>query len=193
VRDCLAKHPDDRPPSARELFQRYEKALGRRIIVPRRTGVMPAVKLPASAGTPASAAAPPPRTAADRHAVQHSVEAVMPESMAMMKLKGFIHDLGGDIVESVPGLIRVRLTAPKPPPKGSGLFRLLDRTRQAPAATAAPPATELELQVERRDPSQASRLTITLVLRPGGGGVTPEWRTRCTEISRDFQAYLMGR
>jgi serine/threonine-protein kinase len=80
--------------------------------------------------------------------------------------------------------------APKPPPKESGLFRLIDRTRQA---TAAPPASELEVQVERRDPGQASRLTITLVLRPGAGGVTAEWRSRCTQISRDFQAYLMGR
>ena len=24
-------------------------------------------------------------------------------------------------------------------------------------------------------------------------GISPEWRNRCTQISRDLQAYLMGR
>jgi hypothetical protein len=47
--------------------------------------------------------------------------------------------------------------------------------------------------MERRDPAQASRLTITLVMKPGPGLVTPEWRTRCSQIGRDLQAYLMGR
>jgi hypothetical protein len=47
--------------------------------------------------------------------------------------------------------------------------------------------------MERRDPTQTNKLTITLVMRPDGGAVTPEWRTRCNQISRDLQAYLMGR
>ena len=54
-------------------------------------------------------------------------------------------------------------------------------------------STELELHMERRDPAQANRLTITLVLRPANGLATPEWRDRGTQIVRDLQAYLMGR
>src|SRR6202040_1500813 len=86
----------------------------------------------------------PARTAADRHAVQHSVEACMPEAMAMIKLKGFIHDLGGEVVESVPGMIRVRLTEAAAARKSKGLFGWMDRAR--PAA----PTTDLELHMERR-------------------------------------------
>ena len=110
----------------------------------------------------------------------------MPEAMAMIKLKGFIHDLGGEVVESVPGMIRVRLTETAAARKSKGLFGRMDRARPAAATT------DLELHMERRDPSQANRLTITLVMR-SGGLVTPEWRTRCGQIGRDLQAYLMGR
>ena len=46
----------------------------------------------------------------------------MLESMALLKLKGFIHDLKGQIVESVPGMIRVYLAeaqeGSKDPPSG---------------------------------------------------------------------------
>jgi serine/threonine-protein kinase len=196
VRACLAKHPGDRPSSARELFQRYEQALGKKLTLPRLSGLVPILRPPHVGGAAQAARLPsavPPRRAADRYAVQQSVESVMPESMAMIKLKGFIHDLGGDIVESSPGLIRVRLAqSPKETSKGSGGFSFNEHSRPAPVAL--PQATELELKVERHDPSHTSRLTITLVLRPGGGAlVTPEWRTRCTQISRDFQAYMMGR
>ena len=52
---------------------------------------------------------------------------------------------------------------------------------------------DIELHMERKDPTQANKLTITLVMRPGGGLITPEWRNRCNQIGRDLQAYLMGR
>ena len=57
----------------------------------------------------------------------------------------------------------------------------------------APQATNLELHMERLDPAQPNRLTISLVMRPEGGMMTPAWRERCNRIGRDLQAYLMGR
>jgi hypothetical protein len=52
----------------------------------------------------------------------------------------------------------------------------------------------MELHMEREDPSQPSRLTVTLLMRPAARGIaTPAWRTRCSQIGRDLQAYLMGR
>jgi serine/threonine-protein kinase len=178
VQSCLAKHPDGRPQSTKELADRYEQAVGKRLTLAVRRAAPP----PAPNGHAAAFA--PPR-AADRYAVQQSVEAAMPESIALLKLKGFIHDLGGDVVESVPGLIRVRVAAAKS--GAGGPSRMLDRARQA---AAAPRAAELELHMERRD---ASRLTVTLIIRNGHAGVTPEWRAQCERIGRDFQAYLGGR
>ncbi len=245
IRDCMEKHPEDRPKSALELALGYEKALGKRINVRRS----PATVTPASTPPPASPATPPeaqaglpagvpsrevrrltgpgPATAAgpnskavqrpsqlsqpapatasapitqtpppasritravERNTFQQSVEATMPEAMAMLKLKGFIFDLHGEIIESLPGKIRVRVPDPHPePPRKTGLFGW------GKAAPVVQNCAELELHVERKDPSQPGKLTITLVLRPQNGQPPAGWKERCRLIGRDFHAYLMGR
>jgi serine/threonine-protein kinase len=200
VLGCLAKFPDHRPATARDLALSYEQALGRKITTGRRTGFgpgavasatpRPAAPRTAVVPTVPSTTTPAPRLPVDRQAVEHSVEAVMPESMAMIKLKGFIFDLGGEVVESVPGMIRVRVPEPQAEKKKSGLFGW--GSKSAPLVQIVS-ATELELHMERRDPGQPSKLTVTLVMRATGGLITPEWRNRCNQIGRDLQAYLMGR
>ncbi|HVS39539.1 MAG TPA: serine/threonine-protein kinase [Gemmataceae bacterium] len=193
IRDCLGKHPDDRPPNAAELLRRYEQGLGKRFPLPRRSVAVPNLRAMLAAKDAAGPSTPPPtktvKTIADVHAIQHSFEARMPESMAMLKLKGFIHDLGGQVVDSVPGLIRVRLGEAVAEKKG-GLFGWMDRR---PPVQTVPATTEIELHMARPDPSQPGRLMIKLVLRPASGAATAEWKTRCNQISRDLQAYLMGR
>jgi serine/threonine-protein kinase len=195
VRRCLEKFPEQRYRSAMELAQRYEQALGRRINVVRRSAPNPAdaPNWPAgpTAGTgrlATTAQRPGPSTPAPRSVagMRHSVEAVMPEAMAMVKLKGFIYDLGGEVVESEPGLIRVRLPEKNAPKNAGGLFGWSK-------PTAAPPAAEVELHMERRDPAQPNKLTITLVVRPNSTLVSTEWHARCKRLGMDLQAYLMGR
>ncbi len=186
VMGCLDKYPEGRPRTAWDLALAYEKALGRRITGARSPG----------SGVRPAGAAPRPQPAApaaERHAFSQSLEATMPEAMALVKLKGFIYDLGGEVVESVPGMIKVRLVE-RSSEKKTGVFARIFSDGGRPAAVlSGPRATDIELHMERRDPTQASKLTITLVMRPDGGMVTPEWRNRCTQISRDLQAYLMGR
>ena len=177
VMGCLGKYPDDRPKDAWELAQSYEKALGRRIL-PARSGP--------TANEIARTAVPPPSRPVDGNAVNHSIEASMPESMAMIKLKGFVNDLGCELVESIPGLIRVRLGYR---PEKKGLFAWMGGR----AVLQAIESTDIELHMERRDPGQASKLTITLVMRPQGGPATADWKDHCTRITRDLRAYLMGR
>src|SRR4029077_18535045 len=116
VRSCLAKSPEDRPRTAEELGLQYEQALGKRIL-PIRSTSGPAVgpsHTPAPNKPPPPVVPPPTKRMTIRNVLQHSVEAVMPESMAMIKLKGFIHDLGGEVIESVPGMIKVRLGTTTP-------------------------------------------------------------------------------
>jgi serine/threonine-protein kinase len=204
VMSCLAKHPDQRPKSPHDLALAYEKALGRRLMVTRpshngttlkpangttlkptnasSTGVRPAVPVTVQMKKPDS-------RAVELSTIRQSVEASMPEAMALIKLKGFIFDLGGEVVESLPGLIKVRLVE-KPSESSGGSLGWPGRKS---AVVQRLQSTEIELHMERRDPTQSSRLTITLVMRPSGGLPTPEWRSRCGQISRDLQAYLMGR
>ncbi len=195
VRSCLAKSPDDRPQNAEELALRYEQALGKRIMPVRSAAAQPAVN-PLGPGTnalKARATAPPVQRLTNRGTVQHSVEAVMPEAMAMIKLKGFIHDLGGEVIESIPGMIRVRLANPQAEKKKRGLFGWLDRGggKSGLLETAATPV--LELRMERHDPNLPNNLTITLLICPGRGLLTSEWHAGCQKIGMDLKAYLMGR
>jgi serine/threonine-protein kinase len=113
----------------------------------------------------------------------------MPEAMAMLKLKGFIHDLGGEVVESEPGRIQVRLRGAPPKTAGSWLRWFGGGSPE----TAPQPGTDIELHMERLDARQSNRLMVTLLLRPEGAPATPQWRDRCQRIARDLQAYLMGR
>ena len=183
VHDCLAKTPNQRPRDAAELLKRYESALGKKL------GLAPLPAVPPAAAVSAAAA---PRDL-DHSAFTHTVEAAMPEAMAMIKIKGFLFDLGGEVQDSIPGMICVRM----PPPRGQGkprgsLFDWMNRVRQN-AIPDTPGGIDLELHMERRDPRQPNHLTITLLMRPTAGSMTLEWRNRCQGIGRDLGAYLMGR
>jgi hypothetical protein len=130
--------------------------------------------------------------------MRQEFEGAMPEAMAMLKIKGFLSDLGSEVVESLPGLIRVRLSEPgaESAKKKSGLFSLLDRgerNERKSAVLQTASATDLELRMERRNPNQPSLLTFTLIMRPLNGLMTVEWRNRCQKIGIDLRAYLMGR
>lgn len=206
VRRCLNKQPEARPQHATELALSYERVLGKRITQFRRAAPTQTNRLPASRtnGGPASPsgrsaalrakatsamAKPAENRALPATVLKHSVEVVMLEALAMAKLKGFVHDLGGTVIESVPGMIRVRLGEEKK--KKSGLFRWLgggsSTTTTAPSAVA-----EIELHMERREPTQPNRLTVTLVMNLGRTPLTTELRDRCNKLGRDLQAYLMG-
>jgi serine/threonine protein kinase len=198
VRSCLAKHPEDRPCDAAELFKRFEDAVGKRLSAPRRGSsglfnIRPNLSAPPPVEAP-SRLPSTPMSSSERHALRHDFEADMPEAMAMLKIKGFLHDLGGSAIQSEPGLIRVRLGDAEPAKKKSGLFGLLDRGgRKFSAIPLAATATEIELRMERRDLGQPNRLYISLVMRSRNGLITAEWRTHCQKIARDLKAYLMGR
>jgi eukaryotic-like serine/threonine-protein kinase len=193
VLSCLEKYPDHRPKSAWELAVAYEKALGRRILAGRGSSGH-GVPRPAAPADQSRGPQPTAPAAVDSNAFRHSVEANMPEAMAMLKLKGFVYDLGGEVQESVPGMIRVRVVDRAAEKKKEGLLGWMSGSggRQVAIAPAGL-TTDLELHMERRDPSQASKLTITLVMRPAGGIATQEWKDRCAKVSRDLGAYLMGR
>jgi serine/threonine-protein kinase len=112
----------------------------------------------------------------------------MPEKIATYKLRGFIHDAGGELLESVPGRINVRLggkgSVYVPPARGLswlGIGRGSGRI-------------DLELRLQRCDAGPDNRLRITVVFRSPGTDLStdPAWQDLCTQIFCDLRAYLMG-
>jgi serine/threonine protein kinase len=177
VFSCLAKEPADRPQSARELMDAFDAALA--------IDEMSLPDSPSRAGESAGFPAP-----ADPTTLTYQMEAWMPESIAAMKLRGYAHDMGGEVVESVPGLIRLRLGV-KPGPRGkkSGVMSL---SWFGFGRKAGP--VGLELNLHQIDPTRTNRLLIRAVFRPHSLGQLhdPVWRERCTELYVELRAYLMG-
>ncbi len=116
----------------------------------------------------------------------------MPEQVALMKLRGFVHDLGGEVVESQPGLIRVQLPSPTSDtaaaPKGFlGWFR---------SPPPPPPSRDETIELHfRKRPSGGRSLVNILVIR-----VAPQLESRaqreagveqCRRVCNELRAYLM--
>lgn len=217
VLDLLAKDPDDRPQSARELAERLETAIdhAQALVEARGSGARPggagtdlalvalsADDLPSDSGrstprssnsalrqpdhpTPYPATTPPPGgSGRDLTALPFQMEAWMPEQIAIVKLRGFVHDVGGEVLESAPGLIRVRL----------GRGRQTTAMTWLGLAKRSGGPIDVELHLHRTDPRQENKLTINVVFRPAQLALLTDetWRGRCSTVFVELRAYLMG-
>lgn len=192
VMACLAKDPAQRPQSARDLAERYETALAHEEAViesevPQghpKASATPGADSPVATGPKAA----PPKPATDPSAIVHQLEAWMPETIAVYKLRGFIHDAGGEVVESVPGKIRVRLG-------GRGTrYEIQEQNTLSWFGFGRKAGIDLELQLVQADQGINNKLHITVLMRPASGKPTqsPAFRALCTQIYCDLRAYLMG-
>jgi serine/threonine-protein kinase len=188
VMRCLAKDPNDRPQTARELGDAYVAALQATVTPEPEADEAAHVAAPGEEGVPEPAkpfathwVSPPD----DPNALLFSLEAWMPERIALVKLRGFVHDFDGEVVESVPGLVRVRL--PFGGQEGGGPLQWLGLGRRQKV-------TQLELRLEQTDPQRENQLQISALYRPTSGTVPtdPLWRARCVQNYINLRGYLMG-
>ncbi len=194
VQACLAKNPGERPSSARDLAERYEAALTAEMAARDGGGELPAANdaethtVDGEATEEAETNGKSAPVPADPNTVMHRLEAWMPDAIASYKLRGFVHDVGGEVLESVPGKIRVRLGG-----KGSiyevarGPFAWFGIGRKDGLV-------DVELRLERTAPTQSSQLQITVLMTSPDRtiAVSPSWRRRCNQIYCDLRAYLAG-
>ena len=182
VQGCLAKNPAERPANARELAEKYETALAHEEALKERALPPEHPRAPKSeaAGVPKTVSGP----AADPNVMIHHLEAWMPEQVAAFKLRGFVQDAGGEVIESVPGRIRVRLGAKGSAYAGAGSWFGLSHKSSL---------IDLELLLQRADTYRDCLLQITILLRPSDkSGLNGDWRERCSQIFCDLRGYLMG-
>ncbi|MFN4258939.1 MAG: serine/threonine protein kinase [Gemmataceae bacterium] len=175
VRDCLAKNPNDRPQSARDLAERYETALAHE--EHRLEEELPP-EHPRAVEQAARTTPTLPSFANDPHAIIHHLEAWMPEQIAAYKLRGFVQDVGGEVVQNVPGMIRVRL--------GQRTSWFHFGRRSVPI--------DMELHLQQAESQRGTLLHITVLMRPlyHVKAIDDYFRKRCDQIFCELRAYLMG-
>jgi len=206
VHECLAKDPADRPQSARELTERFETALDRaqarleaRAAVERpftsgSSGQLAGLSSPAAEGSGRLAVASPSAPTAvqtvpsqrDRASLPFHMEAWMPERIAIMKLRGFVHDAGGEVLESLPGLIKVRLGGRGVASNSLSWFGIGRKSSNV---------IDVELHLHKLDPALDNKLTVHVLFHPSHPSLMGDqsWRQKCSKIFIELRGYLMGR
>jgi serine/threonine-protein kinase len=170
---CLEKDPNERPQSARELGELYETAMA----LDQSGMSAPTTGTSHRAGTG-------PALVADPNSLTFTMEAWMPESIAVVKLQGFAHDADGQIVESVPGIVRMKLGPNSAISRGQSTWFGLKR---------AYPLI-MELHLHQLEAGRGNKLLIQAVFRPQSISQLGDsaWRERCTRAYIDLRSYLMG-
>lgn len=184
VMRCLAKNPAERPASARDLAQEFQDAL-----LGADAEVVEAAAEPAPAETTdatPTAVMPATEMPTDPNAVIRRMEALMPDSIAAFKLRGFVQDNNARVLESSPGLIRVRLGDAPSEPAGGPLSWFGLRRKSV--------VVDVELRLERVNPQKHSLLHITVVMTSPDhrATATTAWRERCGQIYCELRSYLCG-
>jgi eukaryotic-like serine/threonine-protein kinase len=188
---ALAKYPNERPQSAQELVHMYGQTLS--VNYWEATAPIGWEALPTAVDlTPPARSAPNLPT--DPFRITHEFDAFMPERLAAAKLRGFVEDMGGQVLASEPGLIRLRIGVPlgyKETKKGSGLFGWF-RNIGKPTVPRGQEPVELELHMEKPNPSQP-RLNVLVAFRPLKDYPPPNahnWRDRCEKLNTMLRQYL---
>jgi eukaryotic-like serine/threonine-protein kinase len=148
-----------------------------------------AIQPPSSGGYTVTPEASTPLPVGDSLDVVHYMDAWMPERIATYKVCGFIDDAGGEVIENVPGRLRVRMG-------GKGCVYAAPRRLNSLSwlgISRKMNTFEMELRFQR-DSKTDAQLRITLVLRsPSVDIATDEsWRNLCAQIYCDLRAYLMA-
>jgi serine/threonine-protein kinase len=172
VMSCLQKDPNLRPASARDLAQAFEQAI-----------FADENNTTADQNTPETQAdvisTPPPTKMQDPNTIVYKMEAWLPDSLASYKLRGFVQDMCGEVLVSQPGIIKVRME---------------DLTGSTWHIFKKRGVIDMELQMERNNPTQPNFMLVTVVMSSPDkrAFLSASWRDRCNQIFVELRGYLAG-
>ena len=176
VLSCLSKSPANRPASARALMEAYQLAVGK-----------PIVSEQAFAESQENAVSSlhelqwyDPRCAIDQF------EACMVEHTASIKLRGFVDGVGGQVVETDAGVIKVKLPRVTEVAVKGGLLSWFKPKVEQQIDWIA-----LELHMAKKQVGARSLIEITVVHPEEDTTRKQTCKPFCDEICRELRAYLM--
>jgi len=203
VQTALCKYPSERHPNARALVDQLSRAVGFNIWEETKPE-FDAVPVEHRSDddivicTLADDDKPKVREPADKFVLSDRFEAMLPERLAAVKLRGFIEDVNGLAVVSEPGLIRVRLELPpgwrEPAQQNaskSGLMNWFSSLR-IPNVPKSKEPIELDLLMKKID---ADRVVVQVAFRPLPWYLPDDleyWNARCEGYYAILRRYLMA-
>lgn len=187
VMSCLSKYPMDRPHDARDLATRFMAALGEKLN-------MDGFEEPVSTKTQS-------KTPSALEFVLHNqkdatqLEAWMPESIAIIKIRSFLMEFHGEVVESIPGLVKSKLWVGGPPaplPAPSLMVKL--KLAKPPEPPPQPPQAQLVLYMQKKD-NNDNKLHITVVIHKPDqcpAWLHSKWKNYCDTIINGLCSHLIA-
>jgi eukaryotic-like serine/threonine-protein kinase len=193
---ALSKYPAERQQTPRDLAQHYGQAIGWDLW---RTTAPAGYDRGSGRRQVESSMAIQTQAAGSREArfiLSDQFDAMLPPRLASAKLKGFVDDYGGVVVESDPGVIRMRFGLPagyKEPSERSGLFKLMNVIRSMAPEPGEEPI-EVALQMKKHT-DDANRVRVVVSFHPMSEFLPSDpklWQGRCEQVNSALRMYLMA-
>lgn len=200
VQLALAKYPAERHQSGRDLAIHFGQAVGMPSLW---QDTAPKNYRPKETQTKSGTIivdkraihAPKPGSVEDKFTFYDNFEASLAPKIAAAKLRGFVDDVGGTIVDSEPGVIRMRVDLPEGYREQgmtrSGLFSWFASIRQAMPASGEEPI-EVAMQMQKIDDT---RVAVFVAFTPMKEFIPVDlnvWKERCENLYNLLRAYLMA-
>jgi eukaryotic-like serine/threonine-protein kinase len=197
----LAKFPAERHHSAKDMCAHFGQAVGMPNLwsdsAPKGFAPKEPPRTDQFLVDKVAICAPKPGSPEEAYTFFDQFEADMAPKLAAAKLKGFVEDVGGQIVASDPGVIRMRVDLPdgyeeQSTSTRSGLLGWINAIRAVKPERGFEPI-EVAMQMQKID---ASRVTVFASFQPMKEFMPADhvsWQARCEQLYDTLRAYLMAK